>query len=115
MDLTGGDFSPSKASQEAPLKAPPILARAWEDVQRKTFTKWINNKLQPRNLVVENLAQDFSDGTILINLLEVIGDETLGKYNKAPKLRLQKIENMNSALQFIKSRNVQLHNIGAEG
>lgn len=84
-------------------------------MQRKTFTKWINNKLQPRNLQVENLAQDFSDGTILINLLEVIGDETLGKYNKAPKLRLQKIENMNSALQFIKSRNVQLHNIGAEG
>jgi hypothetical protein len=48
-------------------------------------------------------------------LLEIIGDETLGKYYKAPKIRVQKCENMNKALDFIKTRGVSLTNIGAEG
>jgi hypothetical protein len=46
--------------------------------------------------------------------IEIIGDEVLGKYNKAPKLRIQKVENMNMALNFIKRRGVNLTNIGAE-
>ena len=58
---------------------------------------------------------DFSDGTKLLQLLEVIGDEQLGKYYRNPKLRIQKCENMNRALAFIKSRGVNLTNIGAEG
>jgi hypothetical protein len=83
-------------------------------VQKKTFTKWMNSKLKERNLVVEDIVADLVDGTKLINLLEIIGDESLGRFNAAPKMRLQKIENLNTALRFIKSRNVQLHNIGAE-
>ncbi|KAH6583056.1 hypothetical protein BASA60_001644 [Batrachochytrium salamandrivorans] len=45
---------------------------------------------------------------------KIIGDESLGKYTKAPRLRLQKIENMNKALDFIKKRGVTLTNIGSE-
>ena len=45
---------------------------------------------------------------------EVIGDESLGKYNKNPKLRIQKMENATKALDFIRKRGVQLTNIGAE-
>jgi hypothetical protein len=45
---------------------------------------------------------------------EVIGDESLGKYNKSPKLRIQKMENATKALDFIRKRGVQLTNIGAE-
>jgi hypothetical protein len=51
----------------------------------------------------------------LIELLEIIGSESLGKYYKAPKLRVQKCENINRALEFIKKRGVALTNIGAEG
>ncbi|CAG8682739.1 9980_t:CDS:2, partial [Scutellospora calospora] len=46
--------------------------------------------------------------------LEIIGDYSFGKYNKNPKLRIQKVENMNKALEFIKRRGVSLTNIGAE-
>jgi hypothetical protein len=45
----------------------------------------------------------------------VIGDESFGKYYKGPKLRVQKCENVNKALAFIKTRGVSLTNIGAEG
>lgn len=63
---------------------------------------------------LEHLAASFSDGVALIQLLELISDESLGRYNKKPKLRIQKIENVNKALAFIKGK-VQLTNIGAEG
>ena len=44
-----------------------------------------------------------------------IGDVSLGKYNKSPRMRVQKAENVNKALEFITSRGVKLTNIGPEG
>lgn len=89
--------------------------RQWQDVQRKTFTKWVNNQLEKAKIEpVESMVEEFSDGAKLIQLLEVIGDESMGKYYKAPKFRVQKCENVNKALEFIKSHNVSLTNIGAE-
>jgi hypothetical protein len=43
------------------------------------------------------------------------GDVSLGRYNKFPRLRVQKAENVNKALEFITSRGVKLTNIGPEG
>jgi hypothetical protein len=40
------------------------------------------------------LLKDFEDGLKLIHLYEIISDNQLGKYNKAPKMRIQKIENL---------------------
>ena len=39
---------------------------------------------------------------------------SLERYNHNPKLRIQKVENVNKALNFIHSRGVNLTNIGAE-
>jgi len=92
-----------------------LKERSWEAVQQKTFTKWVNMKLKPHGIpAVEDLTKSFQDGVALIQLLEIIGDESLGKYNKNPKMRLHRVENLNKALEFIKSRNVNLTNIGAE-
>jgi hypothetical protein len=44
-----------------------------------------------------------------------IGDVSLGRYNKNPRMRVQKAENVNKALEFINSRGVKLTNIGSEG
>ena len=43
------------------------------------------------------------------------GDTSLGRYNKNPRIRVQKAENVNKALEFITSRGVKLTNIGPEG
>lgn len=51
---------------------------------------------------------------MLIHLLECLSHESLGRYASKPKLRVQKFENANTALDFIKSRGIQMTNIGAE-
>ncbi|KAL8939304.1 MAG: hypothetical protein Q9211_002800 [Gyalolechia sp. 1 TL-2023] len=86
----------------------------WIAVQEKTFTKWLNSKINVRQVSINNLVTDLSDGVILIHLLEILGNESLGRYASKPKLRVQRFENVNKALDFIKSRGIQMTNIGAE-
>ncbi|GAM36113.1 alpha-actinin [Talaromyces pinophilus] len=91
-----------------------MVEKQWILVQQKTFTKWLNNKLKVRNLAISDLTKDLSDGVNLIHLLEILGDESLGRYASKPKLRVQKFENVNKGLDFIKLRGIQMTNIGAE-
>lgn len=51
---------------------------------------------------------------ILIHLLELLSNESLGRYASKPKMRVQRFENVNISLDFIKSRGIQMTNIGAE-
>src|SRR6266516_1720963 len=78
------------------------------------FNSRLNTKISARDLVVHDIVKDLSDGVILIHLLEVLGNESLGRYAAKPKLRVQRFENANKALDFIKSRGIQMTNIGAE-
>lgn len=90
------------------------VEKQWINVQQKTFTKWLNNKLQNRDLAIEDLVKDLSTGVILIHILEILGNESLGRYAANPRLRVQKFENVNKCLDFIKGRGIQMTNIGAE-
>ncbi|EJC97825.1 actin cross-linking [Fomitiporia mediterranea MF3/22] len=84
------------------------------DVQEKTFCKWLNTKLEAHGYPpMTSLVKELSDGVKLIQLM-VIGDVSLGRYNKNPRMRIQKAENVNLALEFINSRGVKLTNIGPE-
>lgn len=51
---------------------------------------------------------------LLIHLLEILSSESLGRYASNPRLKVQKAENVHKSLEFIRSRGIQLHNIGAE-
>ncbi|KAJ6585261.1 actinin-like protein [Mycena capillaripes] len=85
------------------------------DVQERTFCKWLNTKLELNGYPpMSSLVRDLSDGVRLIQLMEIMGDVSLGRYNKAPRMRVQKAENVNKALEFITSRGVKLTNIGPE-
>ncbi|CDO76696.1 hypothetical protein BN946_scf184975.g5 [Trametes cinnabarina] len=82
------------------------------DVQERTFCKWLNTKLEANGYPpMTSLVKDLSDGVRLIQLMEIMGDTSLGRYNKNPKMRVQKAENVNKALEFITSRGVKLTNI----
>ena len=50
---------------------------AWINVQKKTFSRWANNHLKKRNRQLEDLYEDVKDGVLLLNLLEVIGGESV--------------------------------------
>ncbi|RDB17949.1 Alpha-actinin-like protein 1 [Hypsizygus marmoreus] len=85
------------------------------DVQERTFCKWLNTKLELNGYPpMSSLVKDLSDGVRLIQLMEIMGDVSLGRYNKNPRMRVQKAENVNKALEFINSRGVKLTNIGPE-
>ncbi|CAG8518171.1 11207_t:CDS:10 [Ambispora leptoticha] len=108
-------FKPTPASQMVVEDTAKIADKSWEIIQEKTFRKWVNSKLALKNIEpIRDLNEDFSDGVRLIQLLEIIGDTSFGKYNKKPRMRIQKVENVNMALEFIKRRGVSLTNIGAE-
>lgn len=40
----------------------------WITVQQKTFTKWLNTKLEARSLEVKDLVQDLSDGVGFVRI-----------------------------------------------
>ncbi|KDR83148.1 hypothetical protein GALMADRAFT_56855 [Galerina marginata CBS 339.88] len=85
------------------------------DTQERTFCKWLNTKLEAHGYpTMSSLVKDLSDGVRLIQLMEIMGDTSLGRYNKTPRMRVQKAENVNKALEFITSRGVKLTNIGPE-
>ena len=44
--------------------------KLWIEVQRKTFTNWVNNKLEGTGFVVTDIEQDFADGRALIALTQ---------------------------------------------
>ncbi|KAH8825132.1 actinin-like protein [Flagelloscypha sp. PMI_526] len=77
------------------------------DMQERTFCKWLNTKLEANGYPpMASLVRDLSDG---------VRDVSLGRrYNKTPRMRIQKAENVNKALEFITSRGVKLTNIGPE-
>lgn len=63
---------------------------------------------------MDDLINEFEDGVMLCNLLEVLSEKSIS-FNAKPRLKLQKIDNLSRALQFlIRTEGVKLVNIGAE-
>ncbi|KAM0671891.1 alpha-actinin [Ordospora colligata] len=88
--------------------------KEWEKVQEKTFTKWVNDKLiKSGNKGIENIFKDLCDGVKLARLLMALQEESV-EYNSEPYTRIQKMENVERILMFIKRKNVKLINIGPE-
>lgn len=54
-----------------------IVADERENVQKKTFTKWVNSHLVRVNCKIHDLYMDMRDGKMLIRLLEVLSGERL--------------------------------------
>ncbi len=89
-------------------------------IQKKTFTRWCNSHLRERGITIEDLFADVSDGTVLLNLLEIIGGETIkstcGRNFYPPskvKMDIHKLENCNLIFDYLKARELKLVNIGS--
>ncbi|XP_075333549.1 dystrophin isoform X3 [Odontesthes bonariensis] len=84
-----------------------------EDVQKKTFTKWVNSQLAKiRKPPVEDLFSDLCDGRRLLELLEGLTGKQLVRLEKG-FTRVHSLNNVNRALQILQKNNVDLVNIGA--
>lgn len=86
----------------------------WIRTQKNAFTRWANTFLHKRELEIDDLRDDLYDGILLNNLLELISDKTVGRYNRSPRIRIQRLNNLNIGLNFIKREKLRMVNIGAE-
>ncbi|KAM9020796.1 dystrophin isoform 16-T16 [Ara ararauna] len=83
-----------------------------EDVQKKTFTKWINAQFAKfGRCYIEDLFNDFRDGRRLLELLECFTGQKLAK--EKGSTRVHALNNVNKALQVLQRYNVDLVNIGS--
>jgi hypothetical protein len=80
------------------------------------FTRWCNAVLKVRSYELRVLEPDLHDGLALIQLLEILSGESIGaKYNRVPRHRAQKLENVMIALKFVtETKKIKLVNIGPE-
>ncbi|VDM16356.1 unnamed protein product [Wuchereria bancrofti] len=76
---------------------------AWKKIQQNTFTRWVNQKLEPINVEVTDLETDFEEGLKLIRLVEVLSGRSLGRYSRKVTFRHQKLENISLALKFLEN------------
>ncbi|XP_006003963.1 calmin [Latimeria chalumnae] len=86
-----------------------------ENVQKRTFTRWMNLHLEKCNppLAVKDLFMDMQDGKVLMALLEVLSGYNLLQEYKPSSHRIFRLNNIAKALQFLEDRNVKLVNIDA--
>lgn len=105
-----------RASEEQPEEmtlSQAALDAEWKRIQKKTFTRWCNEHLKKQSVEIEDLATDFADGINLILLLEILSQKKVGRYNKRPRVHAQRMENIETALDFItKKEKIRLVNIG---
>ncbi|XP_072538856.1 nesprin-2a isoform X2 [Salminus brasiliensis] len=88
-----------------------LLQVEQEQVQKRTFTNWINAQLSKRSSpsLVQDLFADLSDGTRLLDLLEVMSGQRL-KREKGHGV-FQQRGNVETALNFLKNKSIKLVNI----
>ncbi|XP_016332642.1 dystonin isoform X2 [Sinocyclocheilus anshuiensis] len=85
------------------------IADERDRVQKKTFTKWVNQHLLKVRKHVNDLYEDLRDGHNLISLLEVLSGDTLPR--EKGRMRFHRLQNVQIALDYLKRRQVKLVNI----
>ncbi|KAG9481843.1 hypothetical protein GDO78_010852 [Eleutherodactylus coqui] len=86
-----------------------------ENVQKRTFTRWMNLHLEKCSppLEVKDLLVDIQDGKILMALLEVLTGQSLLHEYKSSTHRIFRLNNIAKALKFLEDNNVKLVSIDA--
>ncbi|XP_063295040.1 calmin isoform X2 [Pelobates fuscus] len=86
-----------------------------ENVQKRTFTRWMNLHLEKCRppLEVNDLFTDIQDGRILMALLEVLTGQSLLHEFKPSAHRIFRLNNIAKALTFLEDSKVKLVSIDA--
>jgi kinesin family protein C1 len=79
--------------------------RKEDESQKKVIEQWANKHLASRDIVINDLFEDFKDGFALFNLCEILSGEDLKKYGKMSKgkMRIQLIANQNVIFKYMRA------------
>ncbi|KAM3595037.1 uncharacterized protein V6R79_017444 [Siganus canaliculatus] len=88
-----------------------LLQVEQEQIQKKTFTNWVNAQLAKRvpPCMVADLFNDFRDGSRLLDLLEVMSGQRISR--ERGRGMFQHRSNIEKALSFLKKKSIKLVNI----
>uniref|UniRef100_A0A158Q8X7 Calponin-homology (CH) domain-containing protein n=1 Tax=Elaeophora elaphi TaxID=1147741 RepID=A0A158Q8X7_9BILA len=83
-----------------------------DQMQKKTFTKWVNYHLETHNSseLVDDLFEDLRDGVLLCHLIEVLTGEALPVNKAKESKRVHHISNLTTALAVLRRRGLDLVN-----
>lgn len=113
LSLSSNPKSDDMSSLVQEMESNTHLDAEWKRIQEKTFTRWCNEQLKYKGIVMTELSVDLCDGVNLITLLEILSQKKLGRYNKRPRIHAQRMENVDMSLDFItKTEKIRLVNIG---
>jgi len=90
--------------------------KAWEKVQMKAFTAWVNSYLNRRGKKIVNLETDMCDGVLLCDFLEISCSTKFKNVQRGAEIsRVHQIQNAGIAFDYIqKHLGVKLVSLGAE-
>ncbi|GFR82099.1 filamin-C [Elysia marginata] len=83
----------------------------WLQIQRNTFTNWVNENLRTRGIVIDDVRTDLSDGVTLVALVEALIKEKVPGAVPRPSNQYQKLQNITVALDALSKDGVKLVNI----
>jgi hypothetical protein len=83
------------------------VAANYQEIQKKTLTKWVNAQLSTVGDSISNLNTDLKDGKKLLKLLSVVSKEPAPKPERG-NMRIHQLSNVSRALSFLE------HQLGAE-
>ncbi|KAI8344330.1 hypothetical protein BC941DRAFT_447310 [Chlamydoabsidia padenii] len=75
----------------------------YQEIQKRTLTKWVNTQLQLVDDQINNIETDFKDGRKLLKLLSVVSKEPAPKPEKM-NMRIHQLANVAQALSFLEKR-----------
>jgi len=87
----------------------------WLRLQKKIFGRYIEQRLKEGGIKyeVKDIVEEMKSGQLMIDLLEAMSGQKCKKQLKPAKMRIQQIENANTALDFVRDSGVDLSKIRA--
>lgn len=68
-----------------------------------------------RDLCINSVKDDMANGVLLIQLVEILCDDKIEKYNKRPMLLVHCIENITIAMDFLKKHGFDISFVAPAG
>jgi len=78
-------------------------------LQRKIFSRWVNQKISAKGKKIKDVVEDFKNGEALIWLLEVLSEKDFQNWKKIQGgSRMKQIDACGQALQFLQECGVEM-------